>query len=307
MAGIVIAFYIIFDIITHGKLLTFKNIENIIYDTVFPCFVVWGMLFIYSTGIVDLSIGATIIFASNVGALLVVFFGWGYLGLIVPTVLSAVVLELVMVLCTVFLHVSSWVASLGLLMVFESACTTGLSLLPMLKGTNLIDLGKNCRIFINFQAMVIAWIIGMAVVYFLFERTSLSFNMQAVGDNPGVAAAMGINVKKTMLLSAVVGAVFIGVGSFINLSHLGVVIPASGLSSLGTIFQPLAIMMLAASFSRVVNRTVGVFIGAFVVESLFNALTILGVPGDTWQNVVLGVLVISCGVLANLRFKGVVK
>ena len=41
--------------------------------------------------------------------------------------------------------------------------------------------------------------------------------------------------------------------------------------------------------------------------SVFNALTMLGIPSGTWQTVVLGAIIVICGILANFGNKGVVN
>ena len=74
----------IMNLITGSSMLSMKNItKNILPQAVFPTCVAWGMMFIFGTGLVDLSIGAQVILAANIGAILAMDAGLGYAGLII--------------------------------------------------------------------------------------------------------------------------------------------------------------------------------------------------------------------------------
>jgi ribose transport system permease protein len=155
--------------------------------------------------------------------------------------------------------------------------------------------------------MGILWLAGAASAYFLYHRTSLGLNCRAVGGNGAVASAMGIDRRKTVLRGAVVAGVFIGLAAVVQISYNGKVYSASGLGSLATIFRALTALLLAQSCERIVNIPVGILFSSFVVTSVFNVLTLFGVPSGTWQEVFLGFIVIAGGMLSHLRYKGVVK
>lgn len=79
------------------------------------------------------------------------------------------------------------------------------------------------------------------------------------------------------------------------------------MGSLSGIFKSLAVILIAGSFSRIYNDAVGCVIGAFIVAGLFNVLTLMGVPSGTGQDVCLGMVVLVCGILSSLGYKGVMK
>ena len=79
------------------------------------------------------------------------------------------------------------------------------------------------------------------------------------------------------------------------------------MGSLNGIFKSLAVILIAGSFSRIFNDAVGCVIGAFIVAGLFNVLTLMGVPSGTGQDVCLGIVVLICGILSSLGYKGVMK
>ncbi len=288
------------------KLFSASNISNLIIQSVFPAFVAWGMMFIFATGMVDLSIGANTILSANIGVLFSQYLGWGYAGLIIMTLISVVLLEHLTMQCAVNLQIPAWVSGLGMALIFESALTVGLSFLPFLKGTNILRL-EDHRGLGSLPAMTIIWVIGFLAAILIFDRTSVSFNLRSVGTNPLVAAAMGINRKKTIFFGAVIGAIFIAAGTIVNVSYTGKFFPAAGLSSLSYIFKPLAIVLLSGSFAKYISQPIGILLGSILVTSIFNVLTLLGVPSGTWQEILLGIIVVACGLASSVKYKGVVK
>jgi ribose transport system permease protein len=64
---------------------------------------------------------------------------------------------------------------------------------------------------------------------------------------------------------------------------------------------------LSGSIASILSPPVGILVSSFFVVSIFNVLTMLGVPSGTGQDIFLGVIVVVCGILSHLRHKGVVK
>ncbi len=79
----------------------------------------------------------------------------------------------------------------------------------------------------------------------------------------------------------------------------------SGLTSLAMIFQPMAAVLLAPSVT-VENKyiIIAIPICSLIVYTIFNMLTIAGVPTGTWQEAVLGAIVIIFGVIAQRKETG---
>lgn len=300
------AILIVCDLITKGRFIQAGNIRIILAHSVFYAFVSWGMIFIFTTGITDLSIGATVILAANIGAVCAMDLGMGYAGLIIMTIVSAAILELISVACSVQLKIPSWISGLGMALIYEAVLSLYANNRAKTAGSNVIAL-NDYRAIGNVPVMLILFIIGFIVVYFLFNRTTIGFNITAVGGNQGVASAMGINKKRTILIGALIGGVIIGVGALIQESYVGKFYSQTGLSSLSSIFRSLAILLLGQSFASIFSMPVGVMICSILVLGLFNFLTMIGVPSGTGQEMCLGALVILCGVISHWKDKGVVK
>lgn len=304
--GLIAVIFVIFDVILKGRLLTLDNIKNIVSHSIFPAFVAWGMCFIFTAGIIDLSVGANILLSANIGALLATDFHLGYFGLIAGTLLSAVILEQLMVRCTVSFGIPSWISGLGLALVYEAILSQYATIRAVKVGSSLIKIDDYAALGIM-PTMLIPFVVGFVAVYFLFNKTTIGFNIRAIGGNDGVAQAMGINKKKVMLVSALIGGIFIGVAAVMQISYAGYLSSTSGLGSLSLIFKALATVLLAQSFERIISMPVGILLGSIVIMSVFNILTLMHVPSGTGQEMFLGGIVILCGVVSQFRYKGVVK
>jgi len=303
---IVAVLLVVCNLVAGGKFLAVNNMLTVLIQSVFYTFVGWGMVFIFTPGIIDLSIGATVILAANIGAVCAMDFGMGYVGLIVMTIVSAMVLQMLSVLCSVQLRIPSWISGLGMALIYEAVLNIYVNKRALTAGSNLIVL-KDYRALGQQPVMIVALMIGLLAVYILFNRTTLGFNIEAIGNNDGVASAMGINRKRTILLGALIGGLFIGIGSLLQESYVGKFYSQTGLASLSSIFRSLAILLLAQSFSKIFTMPVGVVISSVLVMGLFNFLTIIGVPSGTGQEMCLGALVILCGVISHWKHRGVVK
>ena len=114
-------------------------------------------------------------------------------------------------------------------------------------------------------------------------------------------------MQKTMIYSAILGGIFLGIAGAVNESYASRVMPVTGLSSVALIFTALAGFLLATSLGKYINLTLAIVIGIFIITSLFNVLTIVGVPSGTWQQTVMGLTVIISGIASQRKYKGVVK
>lgn len=298
---------VICNIITGGKFITFDNQQFILAHSIFYVFISWAMIFIFTPGITDLSIGANVLLAGNIGAICAMDLGMGYAGLILMTILSAAIMEFVTVFCTVGLKIPSWIAGLGMALIYEAILSTYTGQRAKTVGSNVIQLDKSFRALGSIPIMIIFLIAGFIVCYILFNKTTTGFNITAVGGNPEVSKAMGINVKKTIIIGAIIGGIFIGVAAILQESYVGKMYSTTGLASLSSIFRSLAIMLLGASFSNVFSMPLSVLICGIAVTGLFNFLTLIGIPSGTGQDICLGALVIICGVISHWKYKGVVK
>ena len=307
IAAVVVVFFI-FDLITGGKFLDFENnmmnMRIILASIIYPTFTAWGMCFLFACGYNDMSWGSVVVLAS---------FGTGVFGnayglgaAIIAGVLVGTFLIFLNFCIIAFTKIPSWIASISLAMIYEAI---GLFLRVGRATGNLVEetLKVNLRTLGHLPWSFIIMLAGFVIVYFVYERTTIGFNIRAIGSNAVVAKSLGVNVVKTLMLVGLICGLLVGVASFLQQSYNGYTTVKSGLASIQLILQPLAIALLADILRKKINVIVAVPICAFLMFAAFNILTLLHLPSGTLQEALLALFLIAFAVIGQRGVKGVVK
>lgn len=301
-----IGLFLLADLLTHGTFFGRTNLISAVTHAVYYGVVGFGMVFIMTGGIIDMSIGATVLLSGNIGALLATSFGMGYPGLILGTMLSAALLEGFTVLVGLKLKIPSWIAGLGMTLLYEGILTLYSNHLSATQGIASIQL-DGFNYFGQIPGIIFVWLIAFVLCYFLYNRTTVGMNIRALGCNPDVAQEMGVKREKTLLIGAVIGGLFIGAGAMAYISLNKRLTPAAGMNSISQIFKSLATFLLAQSFASIIGVPMGILLGSLLIAALFNFMTLMGVPSGTGQEIMLGAIVVLCGIISKLNYKGVMK
>jgi ribose transport system permease protein len=202
--------------------------------------------------------------------------------------------------------IPSWIAGLGMCLIYEAAAAAYADAMQA-KGDYVVLLKKEYSVFGHAPGVYIVFIIGIFVAYVLYNRSTFGLNVRSIGSNPAVAKAMSINITKTLIITGLVCGFFIGCAGFMRESYSLRVYAMTGLTSLATIFPPLATVFLAQVLSKWYNIILAVPFCALFIYICFNVLTIIGVPSGTLQEASLGLFVLIFGVIAQRGTKGIVK
>jgi ribose transport system permease protein len=293
-----------FNLAADGRFLKISTLSIIVKHSVYPTFVAWGLCFLFACGYTDMSIGGVVVLGSFAGC---VFGNWyGYPGLILGGLVVGTLLIFVNFNLFAFTKIPSWIAGLSLAMVYEAIGV----FLKMGRGTKALvtaSLNEEYRILGQLPWSPLLVLIGLVVVYFVYNRTSIGLNIRAIGGNIDVAQKLGINVTFTLMKVGLIVGLLIGVASVLQESIAGLTTVKTGLTSLSMIFYPLSVFLLAQVLQKKINIIVAVPICSLIVYAIFNELALLGVPSGTLQEACLGAFLIVFGILGQKGFKGVVK
>jgi len=303
-AIVAIAVLAVLNSATEGKFLSPANISTIIVNASVPTLVAWGFMFIFASGIIDLSVGAVIILAANIAG--TIGNSTGYMGLVVSGIAAGIIL--VTINFTVFqvTKIPSWIAGLGMTMCYE-ALSSIYSQHRLSMGLRVVQLENEYRALGRAPLVFIVLAIAFLLAYFIYNKTTVGLNIRAMGSNQSIAKVMGIPLSKTVVYSGLVAGIFIGAAAVTKESFAGTVNAVSGLSSLATTFQPLAAVLLSQALQKYMNISVAVFVSTVFIMAVFNALTLIGIASGTWQETILGLAVIVFGIAAQKKFSGVLK
>ncbi len=308
-AGIILAVVVIicvaFNAAYDGRFLSADNITILISHAIIPTFVAWGMCFVFACDYTDMSIGAVIVLAANVSGIL----GstkLGFAGIMIGGILTGMILMTVNFLIFVYTKIPSWIAGIGMAMVYE-AIAIFYSNYQLSHGSTIAQLESEMRLLGKPPYIYIIFVIGLILAYLIYNRTEIGLNIRALGNGVKLSESMGINTVKTIIMVGVICGFFVGCSAFLNESYNARVNAKTGLTSLSMIFQPMAAYMLAQVLSNKINLIIGIPICSLFVYGIFNMLTFMGLPSGTWQEAVLGMIVILFGILAQRKETKVVK
>lgn len=295
---------IFFNSLTQGKFLKPENINSIFMHALVPAFIAWGYCFIFALGYTDLSVYSIVILGAYAGGELGNRIGVP--GVLIGGIITGIVLMSVNFNLFVWTKVPSWIGGLGMCMVYE-AIAAFYSAQCVARGETVVLLDEQYRALMQPPWVYVIFLLGFVMTYLLYNRTPMGLNVRAIGSNSAVSKAMGIRIPQVLILTGAASGLLIGVAASLQISYSGRIFPQTGLSSLTSIFQPLATVLLAQVLEKRVNIVISIPFCAVFVYACFNLLTMLGVPSGTLQEAVLGCCVVIFGGIAQRGVRGVVK
>lgn len=143
-------------------------------------------------------------------------------------------------------------------------------------------------------------IVAIAIVWFIWNKTTFGKNMYAVGGNPEAASVSGISVFKTTLIVFVMAGILYGFGSFFVGLQTG-----SSSSTLGQGWEMEAIAACVVggiSFSGGIGKISGAVIGCLLFEILKYYLRDITGGSSDITNIFIGVIIVIAVVFDSIKY-----
>ena len=148
--------------------------------------------------------------------------------------------------------------------------------------------------------MVIYAIIGIAIMWFIWNKTKFGKNMFAVGGNPEAASVSGISVFRVTLAVFVLAGIYYGIGGSIYGVYSGNVRAQTGQ---GMETDAIAACVVGGvSFTGGVGKIRGVVIGALLFQMITIILPYLGITDTNYQLAIKGVIVLAAVALDCAKY-----
>lgn len=142
---------------------------------------------------------------------------------------------------------------------------------------------------INFPVLAIYALFITAIMWVVWNKTTLGKNMFAIGGNKEAAAVSGINVDRNIMLVFLISGICYGIAGFLEGARIGSVNTGTGLNyDLDGIS---ACVIGGVSFSGGIGSISGVVIGTLILNVITYGLVFLGIP-QYWQDVIKGLLIV---------------
>ena len=120
------------------------------------------------------------------------------------------------------------------------------------------------------------------------------------------AKSIGINSIKIRFLCFVVGGIFVGIASFLQVSYGGAIAPKTGMNTMSMVFPPFMGVFIGQYLERYCDIMLGIFLGVFSMTMINTGLIAMGLPG-TLQQVVTGCFMLIFMAISINREQAVLK
>ena len=130
----------------------------------------------------------------------------------------------------------------------------------------------------------------VAVMWFIWNKTTFGKNMFAVGSNAEAAKVSGVNVFMTTVLVHTLAGVMYGFAGFVEAARLGSITAATGLNNECDAIA--ACVIGGVSFVGGTGKISGIVLGVFVLRIIFVALNMLGIDPNL-QFIIKGGIILA--------------
>ena len=265
-----------------------NDLTTIIYNAVYAGLVAQAMAINVTTGRFDYAIGAELVLATILGGNLANSAGLGAFGLLLFTVLIAVVIGLISGVVYVQLKLPPMVVSVGLAMIYEAIAF----IYNNAKGVRLI--GNPMLVFARTGNSLILTAVVLVLLVIIYDYTKIGYNRRALQGGQKIAVDVGIREKNNAVYCYVIAGMMMGLAGCVYLSKNGVIAPETGLGSSSYFMSAFLPMFIGGIFGKYSSYPVAIFMGAVVQAIITSGLQKLGVSNSV-QTVLNGAIV--CGFL----------
>ena len=315
---IFIALCIITPVIKGGtQLLTLNNVLNILQQASPRMFLALGVAGLILLAGTDLSIGrmvgmgitaCTIIMHQGINTGMV--FGHVFDFTTLPAVAKIIMALVVSVLlCTVFTTIAGFFTARFKIHPFISTMSNMLIIFGLItyatKGVSFgaieSDIPKMVIPRLGSFPTIILWAVAaIAIVWFIWNKTTFGKNLYAVGGNPEAASVSGISVMKVTVGAFILAGILYGFGAWLECMRM----TGSGSAAYGQGWETDAIaacVVGGVSFTGGIGKISGVVVGVLIFTALTYALTVLGIDTNL-QFVFTGIIIIVAVILDSLKY-----
>lgn len=286
-----IVLLIIFFSITIKGFMTVQNFAMISRQITTVGIVSIGMTLVLVTGGIDLSVGAILSFAINIGGLLIIR---GLpIAITYPFILLlGAIMGTINGLLIVWLKVPAIIVTLGTMNIFRGA------IMIITRGKYMTQIpDKYLWIGSGYTPFVI-FVILLVIFEFTLRRTRFGRNIVAIGSNEQSALYSGVPVNWFKILVYLLSGIFSALAGIIFIGRSGFIQPQAGI---GYEMNSIAAVVIGGTSIYGGSGTIiGTFLGSFLMGLILAGITMLAVNAY-WQGVINGLLIILAISFDTLR------
>jgi ribose/xylose/arabinose/galactoside ABC-type transport system permease subunit len=277
--------------LTIGGFFSFKNFEIISRQIATVGIVSVGMTLIILTGGIDLSVGAILSFAINIGGLGIVA-GWPMWVAYPFMLLLGLALGWLNGFLITRIAVPALIITLGTMNIYRGVImviTKGRYITPIPRSYEAIGTG-----YVPFLLLAAV----LAAFIYLTLKTRFGRNLFAIGGGEQAAVFSGVPVRRYKMVVYMVSGVLSALAGMILVGRSGFIQPQAGL---GYEMSAIAAVVIGGtSIFGGSGSVLGTFLGSVLMGLILAGLTMLAV-NPYWQGLITGVLIILAIALDTVR------
>lgn len=275
--------------------LTANNLVNIVQQTAPITIMAIGMVFVLTSGEIDLSIGSVVAIAALVAAVVMRTMPWP-VGVAAGLGAGALI-GLVNGALVAYVRLPSFLvtlASMGLL-AGVGRWLTNLQSVPVTNDVYTAIFGAGS--LFGIPSLILWTVIGVAVGHFVYRETPFGAHVLATGDNPRAARAAGINVDRLRLGVLVLSSMTAALAGLLYAGRLHGARYTLGETDLLTVIA--AVIVGGTRLNGGTGTVVGALIGSLMMGMLNNGLILMGL--SVAEQMMVRGLIILAAVALTLR------
>ncbi len=276
--------------------LAYQNVVNILVQSTPTLLTAVGMTVVIATAGIDLSVGSVMALSSILAALAMKA-QWPMASGIAISLLLGIAMGFVNGLGVTGLRVSPFIVTLGTAGIYRALAlilTDARPIYGLPLGFRTLAMGQIGPLPLS----VVLALLTVLVVYLITCWTCFGAHARAVGDNSQAAYRMGVPVKATLLWTYGLSGATSALAGLVIVARLNT---AEAIAGLGIELEAIAaVVMGGTSFFGGEARISGTLLGALIMGTLVNGLTLLNVP-SYYQQLVTGLVFILAVVADRIR------
>ncbi len=292
-----IAILIAFTILS-PYFLKVKNFSNIIVQSSIIAIIAIGSTIVILTGGIELSVGSTVAFCSLFSALLIVKAGIYLPVAIILSLLAACLVGFVNGFIISYGRVPAFITTLGTMSIIRGVALAVNKGQPIANMPNTYQMIANYELFGVIPIFIVYIIVAYVLAYFFLKYTKAGRYIYAIGGNRDAARLSGIRVKNYEVLAYTICGLVAGIGGILLTARLDYATPLAGM---GYELDVIAATVIGGtSLSGGTGNIWGTLLGALIMVTLRNGLTLLNVQAY-YQQIIIGSVIIVAVFLDKVK------
>ena len=288
LAASIVILCIIMTLAFPAQFPTIENFSQLLLNLSIDTIVAVGMMILMIAGMFDLSVGSVVAFAGGLAGYLMYYHDVNFIVAIFAALTGSVLIGFINGLLIAVAGINPMIQTLAMMGIVR-----GLAL--MLSGAGIQNFPYNFIYFgqsklLGLQAPVWYMIATVIVFSFLVNRTVFFRRYYFIGGNERAAKLSGIPVEKMKVWAFTLCATLAGIAGILLSSRLGAALSTSGRGLELRVIT--AVILGGATLAGGFGKIWGAFLGALFM-ALINNLLIIGRVSGYWQEIILGIVLIT--------------